>query len=118
MSKTPEAIATFFRAMQAGATAEKQMMALFALDAVYIEPFSGKPTEHHGRDAIMATMRAGWARPLPDMTITMDRIDVRGDDIEVAWTCRSPALPGGAGRGRNRFTLRGGLIARLETTLG
>lgn len=118
MSKTPDAIAMFFRAMQSGAAAAKDMEALFAADAVYVEPFSGKPTEHRGRDAIMRTMRAGWAHPLPDMTISMDRIDVRGGDITVAWTCRSPALPGGAGRGTNHFTVRDGKITRLETTLG
>jgi hypothetical protein len=32
------------------------------------------------------------------------------------WTCYSSALPGGAGRGTNRFTFKDGKIARLITT--
>ncbi len=115
MTDTPPTIADFFRAMQSGAAAEAQMSAIFADDAVYIEPFSGAPTEHRGKEAIMETMRAGWAHPLPDMTISTDRIDVAGDEVVVAWTCSSPGLPGGEGRGVNRFTLRGGKITRLET---
>ncbi|GAM99038.1 hypothetical protein U91I_02675 [alpha proteobacterium U9-1i] len=117
MSETPETVASFFRAMQSGAAAEKEMESLFADDALYIEPFSGAPTEHKGKAAIMQAMRTGWAHPLPEMTISMDRVDVSGADISVAWTCHSPALPGGAGRGLNRFKLRDGKIVRLETTL-
>jgi len=56
------------------------------------------------------------AQPLPEQRIVVDRIDVRGDVLTAAWTCYSPALPGGAGRGLNTFTFRDGLIVRLETT--
>jgi ketosteroid isomerase-like protein len=118
MNQEQHLVALFFRAMQAGAAAEADMEALFAFDAVYVEPFSGAPRTHTGRAAIMAAMREGWTDPLPDMTISMDRVDVAGDEIVVAWTCRSPALPGGAGRGVNRFTLRDGKIRRLETSVG
>jgi ketosteroid isomerase-like protein len=114
--KPPETVSRFFAAMQAGAAAEADMSKLFAVDAVYVEPFTGKPVEHRGRDAIMAAMRAGWAHPLPDMTIELDRVDVGPGSVTVEWTCRSPALPGGAGRGTNRFTLADGAIARLETS--
>ena len=116
MSETPAPIASFFAAMQTGAAAEADMAALFADDATYIEPFSGAPAMHQGRLEIMKAMRAGWATPLPDMTISLDTVHVEGGEVRVAWTCRSPALPGGAGRGVNRFTLRGGKIVRLETT--
>ncbi len=115
MSETPATIAEFFRAMQAGSAAAHDMERLFGDEAIYVEPFSGQPTTHTGRPAIMAAMRQGWEHPLPDMTITLDRVDVAGPLVTVAWTCRSPGLPGGAGRGVNEFTLKDGRIARLET---
>ena len=118
MPSTPDTVQHFFVAMQTGASAEEAMMALFADDAVYVEPFSGTPVTHEGKDAIRATMRRGWQYPMRDMTITVDRVEVSGETVTAAWTCRSPDLPGGAGRGTNRFTLRAGKIVRLETTVG
>lgn len=116
MSDTPHTVADFFRAMQAGSAAAHDMERLFAEDAVYVEPFSGAPMTHAGKAAIMAAMQKGWETPLPDMTISLDRVDAEGDGrFSVAWTCRSPGLPGGAGRGINLFTLKDGKITRLET---
>lgn len=40
-SDSTAVINRFFAAMQSGATSEAEMMALFADDAVYVEPFSG-----------------------------------------------------------------------------
>ena len=41
----PETIAArYARAMQAGQAAEEELIALFAPDAVYVEPFSGEIT--------------------------------------------------------------------------
>ena len=117
MSSDRQTIEAFFRAMQSGASAEADMMRLFAEDAIYIEPFTGTPQTHVGKHAILATMQAGWSHPLPDMTLSLDRVDIDGNEIRVAWTCRSPALPGGSGRGVNTFSMRNGLIARLETAL-
>lgn len=117
MPKTPETVAAFFRAMQTGQAAEADMKALFAPDATYIEPFSGAPKTHKGRDKIIATMRAGWKFNPPDMRITLDDVSVDGEIAVVHWTCYSSALPGGKGSGINRFTFRNGLIAKLETTL-
>ncbi len=108
-------IAAFFKAMQTGATAEADMMALFTIDAVYVEPFSGAPRSHHGKEAIRAAFQEGWRHPMPDLKIIIDRFSVTGDETLVEWTCFSPALPGGKGRGENLFTLRDGLILRLET---
>lgn len=107
----------FFHAMQAGASSEEEMMALFATDAVYVEPFSGRIREHHGRDAIRAVMREGWRSPLPEIRIEVDSIAVDGDTVRAEWTCYSPAIPGGSGHGENVFTLRDGKIVRLETRL-
>lgn len=115
MSDTPPTVAEFFRAMQAGSTAAQDMERLFSKDAVYVEPFAGQPTTHNGISAIMAAMRQGWQYPLPDMTISLDRLDIAGDRVTVAWTCRSVGLPGGQGSGVNEFSLKDGKIVRLET---
>lgn len=112
----PPVVSDFFRCMQAGAATAEQLMALFADDAVYVEPFSGRPVTHHGKPAIRAAMAPGWERPLPDMSLSVDRVDLDGDVVRAEWTCRSPALPGGVGRGLNHFTLKNGRIVRLETT--
>lgn len=107
----------FFAGMQGGPTHESAMAALFAEDAAYVEPFSamGSMTTHIGRAAVRAALRAALATPLPEQRIVVDRIDVQGEVLTATWTCYSPALPGGAGRGVNVFTFRNGLIARLET---
>lgn len=110
-------IRRFFAAMQAGTTGETVMAALFAEDAIYIEPFSGKPQTHRGKAEILAVFREGWKSPLPDMRIEIDGVIADGDTLLVKWTCYSPALPGGNGRGENRFTISSGKIIRLETRL-
>ena len=107
----------FFDAMQAAGTKEKEMMQLFAEDAVYVEPFSGVAREHVGKAAIRDAMVAGWKHPLPDMRVEVERITTDGRTLLVDWVCYSPALPGGRGAGTNAFTLRSGLIVRLETRL-
>jgi uncharacterized protein (TIGR02246 family) len=117
MGKDDEIVRQFFAAMQGGATAESKMASLFAEDAEYVEPFSGRSRTHRGRDAILAAMRAGWEKPLPNMRIEVDHVAITGDVVTARWTCHSPAIPGGKGQGQNVFTLRDGLIVRLETTL-
>ena len=107
----------FFAAMQVGATAEDDMMRLFAEDADYIEPFSGRIRTHAGKVAIRKCMLDGWKRPLPNIQIEVEELTVQGSEVLVRWVCRSPALPGGMGKGENRFTLKDGLIVRLETRI-
>ena len=51
------------------------------------------------------------------MTITLDRLDVDGDAILAEWTCIGPMLPGPM-KGHDRYQVRDGRIARLETRLG
>lgn len=111
----PDTVDRFFAAMQAGATAESTMMSLFADDSTYVEPFSGGARTHEGKAAIVRAMREGWKKPLPDLRIEVDEVTVDGNVITARWTCHSPAIPGGKGRGENVFTLRDGLIVRLET---
>jgi ketosteroid isomerase-like protein len=113
----PVPVHAFFAAMQGGATSEAALMALFAEDAVYAEPFTGELRIHAGKSAIRAALQAGWKTPLPEMRIEIDRVHVADGCISATWTCHSPALPGGMGRGENSFTLRDGLIVRLETRL-
>jgi ketosteroid isomerase-like protein len=117
MTRTPEIVARFFNAMQRGKAAEADMAALFAEDAVYVEPFSGAPQIHMGLDAILATMRGGWDFNPPDMRIEVESASVDGTEISVDWTCISSALPGGRGSGTNRFSVIDGVIMRLETIL-
>lgn len=117
MTIPPPAVSEFFRCMQAGAPSADAMMALFAADAEYVEPFSGTVQTHRGAKAIRAAMTPAWEQPLPEMTISIDRVELVAETVRAEWTCRSPALPGGAGRGVNVFTLVGGRIVRLETTL-
>jgi hypothetical protein len=49
----------YFRAMQRGQEGEEELVALFAEDAVYVEPFSGEQAPHVGRAEIQA-----WAARL------------------------------------------------------
>lgn len=110
-------IERYYRAMQAGSAAE--MTALFADDAVYREPFSGQgqPTEHAGREAIVAWLAASFEQGNANVTITLDRIDVDGDEVVSEWTCVGPMLPGPM-KGHDRYRVRDGQIASLDTRLG
>jgi ketosteroid isomerase-like protein len=105
----------YFRAMQAGA--DDDLVDLFADDAIYIEPFSGngKPATHHGKAAIGAVFR-GMVDQVRDLVITVHQIVLDGDKVRSEWTCTASAFPGPM-RGQDRYTIRDGKIARLETTL-
>jgi ketosteroid isomerase-like protein len=109
-----ETLERYFRAMQRGPEGEDELVALFAEDAVYVEPFGGG--EHVGRDAIRAWLRGSWAEQPPAIRITVERLDVAEQTIEASWVCESDAFARPA-RGRDRFTIRDGRIARLETEL-
>ena len=100
--------------MQRGPEGEDELLALFAEDATYVEPFSGG--EHHGRDAIGAWLRSSWDDQPPGLRITVERLEVVEHIVEATWVCESEAFVRPA-RGRDRFTIRNGQIARLETEL-
>jgi hypothetical protein len=102
-----------FKAMQAGPTGETLMMSLFRDDAVFIEPFSGQPVTHTGHAAIRASFRQQTAHPLPDMKLTLDRVDLDAGMVRAEWTCSSSAFPAPM-RGHDLFTIQNGQIARLE----
>ncbi len=105
-----------FKAMQAGAGGEDDMMALFADDAVFVEPFSGEPKTHTGKDAIRASFRDMWREPAPDMKLILDRVDLDGQSVRAEWTCTSAIFPTPM-RGYDVFTIASGKITRLEITV-
>jgi ketosteroid isomerase-like protein len=106
-------VESLFRAMQAGPGGEEKMLALFWEDAVFIEPFSGQPVTHTGHAAIRESFRQQTAHPLPDMKLTLDRVDMDGSMVRAEWTCASSAFPAPM-QGHDLFTIRNGKIARLE----
>ena len=106
----------YFKAMQRGPEGLAELISLFADEAVYVEPFTPGGGVHVGRDAIGEWLRASQEHAPPELDLTIDRVDARQDEIEVAWTCRSPAFARPS-RGRDRFTLSGGEISRLETII-
>lgn len=109
-------VEAYFRAMQAGAAGGDEMMVLFAEDAVYVEPFTGQARTHTGRAAIRQNFIDSQRYAPPDMRLTLDRVDLAGDQIRSEWTCTSPAFPHPM-HGQDLWTLRDGKIIRLETSL-
>ena len=109
-----KAVEGVFKAMQGGPGGEEAMMALFADGAVFIEPFSGEPQTHVGKDAIRTSFRDQWKNPLPDFKLTLDRVDLDGPQVRAEWTCTSSVFPTPM-RGYDLFTLNDdGKIARFE----
>lgn len=111
-----ELIDRYYAAMRVGAAAEDEMLRLFTADAVYAEPFSGRPDAAVGIDAIRDRLRAGWAQPLPDMELDMLTLELSADSATCTWECRSPVFPAPV-RGQDVYTFRDGRIARLEVTI-
>lgn len=111
-----ETIERFFKAMQRGPDGHDELLALFAEDAVYIEPFSPGGGVHEGKDEIRAWLAQSQQNAPPDLRLTVDRLDAAEGLVEAFWTCESPAFARPS-RGRDRFTIADGRIVRLETTL-
>lgn len=108
----PAIIDRYFAAMRRGAPAEDEMLALFADDAIYDEPFSGQEPAV-GRAAIRQRLRLGWETPLPDLELDVLEVEIRGSRATSRWECRSPGLPGPV-QGEDRYHFRDGTITRLE----
>jgi len=100
--------------MQRGPEGEDELVALFADDAVYLEPFSGGA--HVGRHAIRAWLRDSWRDQPPGIRLTVERVEIVEQVVEANWVCDSDAFSRPA-RGVDRFTVRDGLIVRLESEL-
>jgi ketosteroid isomerase-like protein len=106
----------YFKAMQRGPEGVAELIALFTDDAVYVEPFSPGGGFHVGKAAIEGWLSMSQQSAPPAIELSVDRIDAHDDEIEVAWTCESAAFSRPS-RGVDRFTLRDGMISRLETRL-
>jgi hypothetical protein len=106
-------VESLFKAMQMGPPGEEAMMALFDENAVFIEPFSGQVQTHTGKRAIRDSFRQMWKEPLPDLRLSLDRVDLDGDAVRAEWTCVSPAFPVPM-RGFDLFRIHAGKILRLE----
>lgn len=117
MTSVPLEISNFFLSMQAGEVGAEALMACFAENAVYEEPFTGTVRVHKGRAEIIKAMALGWEMPMVDTRISIDKVATVDNEILVEWTCRSPSIPGGQGSGMNRFVLHEGHITSLITTL-
>jgi hypothetical protein len=102
--------------MQAGPGGIDDLVSLFDDDAVYIEPFSGKPQVHSGRGAIRAFFERAFAQHLRNVRLTLDRLDIDGGRLRSEWTCQVPMFNAPM-RGFDLLTLRDGRIVRLETTV-
>ena len=109
-------VQSLFTAMQSGPAGEENLMALFADDAVFIEPFTGRIQTHKGKEAIRASLQGMWQNPAPDLKLTLDRVDVDGDRVRADWTCTSPVFPKPM-RGFDLFSIQDGKITRLEITV-
>ncbi|MES0811926.1 nuclear transport factor 2 family protein [Roseibium sp. SCPC15] len=117
MSMMPLEISNFFLAMQAGPSGLEILGSIFAQDAEYTEPFSGRSEPHKGRDAILEAFAASRTDAFDDAVITLGSVEVSGETITVKWTCHSQAIPGGSGSGTNVFKISAGKITSLVTTL-
>jgi hypothetical protein len=110
-------IENVYRAMQAGAEGEDQMISLFTDDGVLVESFSGASREHRGKSEIRDCYRAMMAAPRPpDFRLTLDRIDTEQGRIAADWTCTASVMPEPL-KGRDEYVLQDGKIARLEILL-
>ena len=103
--------------MQRGAAGgEDELVALFAEDGEYIESFNGSATSHHGKQAIRTWLRASWADRPPDIQLAIEHITVNGEHVEATWRCESSSFAKPS-YGVDRYTIRHGLIVRLETVV-
>lgn len=109
-------VESLFRAMQTGPGGEAEMMALFADDAVLIEPFTGRVQTHTGKEAIRSSFQEMWKNPAPEVSLNLERVDREGDHVRAEWNCTSTAFPEPM-RGYDLFTLRDGKIQRLEVVV-
>jgi hypothetical protein len=105
-----------YKAMQIGPAAEDDLLALFTEDAVLVEPFTGRPQSHVGKEAIQASLQGMWKNRAPDLKLVLDRVDLDGPSIRAEWTCTSALLPGPM-RGLDILAIESNKISRLEIVI-
>lgn len=106
----------YLAGMQAGPGGLDDLVALFDDEAVYVEPFSGQPQVHTGKDEIRAFFEVALRQHLKGVRLTLDRLDIDGSRLRSEWTCHLPMFTGPM-RGFDLLNLRDGRIVRLETTV-
>jgi len=106
----------YFEAMQAGLPAAEAYAALFADDAVLVEPFSGQQRTSTGPAAIRASFEESVRNRPPNMSLAVDVVSLEDGRIRSDWTASSPVFPAPM-RGYDLCTIRDGKIARLEVHL-
>ncbi len=111
-----EVIAQYYAAMRVGIEAEEQMMALFAPDAVYSDPFGDSDDPAVGVDAIRERLKAGWSARPTDLELEVLTVDIDGEQGSSTWECRSAAFPGPM-RGRDDYRFADGRITELHVSL-
>jgi len=104
------------RAMQTGPSAFAELLTLFADDGVLVEPFTGRMQTHTGKQAIQASLEQMAQNRAPDLTLTLDRVDMDGSAVRAEWTCTSKVMPAPM-RGYDLFVIRSGKISRLEIVI-
>ena len=112
-----EVVERLFHAMEVGPEGEKEMMALFANDATFVESFTGEPRTHHGKDAIQRTYRELFTEPPPpDMKLVLHRVEREKEVVRAEWSCTSASYA----RPRVGFDLievAGGRIQKMEVVI-
>jgi ketosteroid isomerase-like protein len=114
MSGEHDMVASYVRAMERGSEGVDQLVALFAPDAIYVEPFSGQ--EHRGVAAIRAYLEAAARGAPPAIRLEVTVLRVESPRVEVEWTCHSPAFVTPS-RGRDHYEVVDGRIRSLRTEL-
>jgi ketosteroid isomerase-like protein len=106
----------YLASMQAGPGGVDDLVSLFDDEAVYVEPFTGRPQVHTGKAEIRAFYQRALENEMREARLTLERLDIDGERLRSEWTCHLP-LMGAELRGFDLLSLRDGRIVRLETTL-
>jgi hypothetical protein len=110
-------VEAYLRAMQMGPRGEDGLVELFTDDGEYVESLTvSRPRTHKGKQAIREALHGGLSWNPPDLHVSLDRLEVEATELVAYWTCTSERLPHPM-CGVDRYTLRDGRIARLETRL-
>jgi ketosteroid isomerase-like protein len=115
MAASPKRVVEdFFRLMHTWD--DMEFLELFDNDAVYIEPFAGKPRRHRGVAAIKASFLDSWKQTPPNFRIRMGQVSVSGSSVRAEWSCTWDGLDGEM-KGVDDFEILDGRIRRLEVTV-
>lgn len=112
-------VITYLRSMQRGASGIDSIVNLYADDGVYVEHLTsvkGEVRTHKGRTAIRKALTSGMKWNPPDLEVKLDRLEIEANELVAHWTCISSHFAHPM-TGTDRYLLRNGKIARLETKL-